>query len=115
MVETYQPQVSVALEDIQLQEQDGSKELGYQTFKKLAHLQGVLLQLLTELKVSYEVIVPSSWKHSCGVKGARRAIQKANAARFVQETYNISPTQDECDAICIGTHVLLKSSELNWD
>jgi hypothetical protein len=49
----------------------------------------------------------SSWKSTLGIKGRTRPEQKRNAQEFIQKTYNIKPTQDECDAICIGCHHLI--------
>ena len=39
--------------------------------------------------------------------------QKRNAVQFIQDNYGIKPTQDECDAICIGVHYL-KNNTNNW-
>ena len=33
--------------------------------------------------------------------------QKKNAQLFVQQKFDIKATQDECDAICIGSHILI--------
>ena len=45
-----------------------------------------------------------------------RPEQKRNAQQWVIDNYNMSPTQDECDAICIGAHILAKKdSEFNWE
>ena len=58
--------------------------------------------------------VPStSWKSTLGIKGKDRPEQKRNAQAYVLQTYNLKPTQDECDAICIGTHYM-KSKDFDW-
>ena len=36
----------------------------------------------------------------------KRDEQKRNAQKFVVENYHIKPSQDECDAICIGTYIV---------
>lgn len=92
----------VALEEIQLQNTVGNNVV---TFKKLAYVQAVIIQLLDEIKMPYEIVASSSWKSSLGIKGRARAEQKRNAQEWVVNTYSVRPTQDECDAICIGQHV----------
>jgi hypothetical protein len=75
----------------------------------------VLIQMLDELKLPYEVIASSSWKSTLGIKGRARAEQKKNAQIYVNTTYGIKATQDECDAICIGTHYTKKPSDEGFD
>lgn len=91
----------VVLEDIQLQ---NNVVNNVQTFKTLAEVYGVLSELCYELNIPQSAVLASSWKHTLGIKGANRAAQKKNAQDYVVATYNCKPTQDECDAICIGTH-----------
>lgn len=86
------------------------------TFKVLAEILGVLEETLTELKIPFETIFASSWKSTLNIKGRDRATQKRNAQAYVNATYGIKATQDECDAISIGSHVLKKNSiAFNWD
>lgn len=85
----------VILEDIQLQE-------NVDTFKKLAEVYGVLYELATELKLPNSATLASVWKSQLGIKGYDRSAQKRNAQEWVVNTYGVRPTQDECDAICIG-------------
>ena len=87
----------VAMEDIQEQN-------NIQTFKSLAEVYGVLEELFKEIHIPYQTVYASSWKSTCGVRGRSRPEQKRNAQTFVANTFNIKPTQDECDAICIGFH-----------
>lgn len=100
----------VAFEDIQLQE-------NVETFKKLAEVFGVVYELISEKQLPYYIVLASSWKSTLSIKGRHRAEQKKNAQKWVEETYNIKPTQDECDAICIGAHVLInkrKNATFDW-
>lgn len=104
-------EIEVCIEDIQLQNVNPNgggyqKDFGVTTFKKLAHVQGALLSLFAEKDIPYSLIVSSSWKKTCGVTGSARNQQKKNAQLFVEKKYNIKATQDEADAICLGTHVL---------
>lgn len=109
--------IKVAIEDIQLQHIKGESEYqNIQTFKKLAHVQGVILELLTSLKIDYEVVPSNRWKSICGIKGAHRQEQKRAAQEYVKKVFNVNPTQDEADAICIGQSLILQASqELNWE
>ena len=100
----------VVFEDIQLQE-------NVETFKKLAEVFGVVYELISEKQLPYYIVLASSWKSTLSIKGKHRAEQKKNAQKWVEETYNIKPTQDECDAICIGAHVLInkrKNATFDW-
>lgn len=101
----------IAFEDIQLQKTVNGVESvnNVQTFKVLAEVFGVIYELAISLEIPYTVILASTWKSTLLIKGARRDEQKRNAQAFAQNTYNIKCTQDEADAICIGTHVLVKS------
>ena len=89
----------ILIEEIQLQNTVGNNVV---TYKKLAYVQAVLIQMLDELKLPYEVIASSSWKSTLGIKGRARAEQKKNAQEFIIKTYNIKVIQDTADAICIG-------------
>ena len=89
----------ILIEEIQLQNTVGNNVV---TYKKLAYVQAVLIQMFDELKLPYEIIASSSWKSTLGIKGRARAEQKKNAQEFIIKTYNIKVIQDTADAICIG-------------
>lgn len=93
-----------AFEDIQLQ-----SNVNPATYKALAEVFGVVEELFTELNIPYEIVHSSSWKSTLGIKGAKREIQKKNAQQFVLNTYGKKVSQDESDAICIGTHIIKKT------
>ena len=103
----------ILIEEIQLQNTVGNNVV---TYKKLAYVQAILIQMFDELRLPYEIIASSSWKSTLGIKGRARAEQKKNAQIYVNTIYGIKATQDECDAICIGTHYTkLPSNEgFNW-
>lgn len=79
------------------------------TFKTLAEIYGVIHELSEELKIPYTIVPSSSWKSTLDIKGRARAEQKRNAQLFVLNEYNVKATQDMCDAICIGTHMIRHS------
>ena len=100
----------IAFEDIQLQQTVNGQQAvnNVQTFKILAEVFGVIYELAIALDLPCAIILASTWKSTLLIKGVRRDEQKRNAQAFAQTTYNIKCTQDEADAICIGTHVLIK-------
>lgn len=98
----------VVMEDIQLQSSVGNN---VQTFKVLAEVFGVIYETLTELNIKNSAVLASSWKSTLGIKGRNRQEQKKNAQNYVIDKYNIKPTQDEADAIAIGTHHLVKKQQ----
>ena len=95
----------VAFEDIQMQNQINN----VQTFKVLAEIFGVTQEYLVEQGHSYHVVSSNTWKSQLNIKGKQRAEQKKNAQIYVLEHYNKKVSQDESDAICIGSCVILQN------
>jgi Holliday junction resolvasome RuvABC endonuclease subunit len=89
----------VFIEDIQYQKNQ-------KTYKILSNLQGVIINLLVELNVEFEIIPPSRWKSWNGIKGRKREQQKRNTIEKVKEIYGKEALEDEADAICIGLYGL---------
>ena len=112
----------VFIEDIQLQ-QFGPKSsdniIGVTTYKGLAKLQGVIINTLLENGIDYEVIHTGTWRDGVGVRGKSRSDRKRSAQLIVQKLYEITPNQDEADAICIGMYATQKKKRnetlLNWE
>lgn len=92
----------ILLEDIQLQGQTNNVT----TYKALAEVLGVLEELSRERKIPHELVHSQTWKSTLGIKGRDRATQKRNAQAFVIAIYGKKVSQDESDAICIGTHYI---------
>lgn len=101
----------VYFEDIQLQ---GNVLNNVKTFKMLAQLQGMLITLLEELEIPYEIIHSQVWKSNLGIKGRARKEQKQNAQKYVYEKYQAKVSQDEADAICIATYALNQKPSFDW-
>lgn len=102
----------VVFEDIQLQ---GNVANNVATFKALAEVFGVLYELFVMLKMPRTAVLSTVWKSTLGIKGKDRAAQKKAAQVWVEKTYGIKPTQDECDAICIGAHYVNNKVEVfDW-
>lgn len=91
----------VVLEDIYMDGQNGNN---VQTFKALAEVFGVLYELCIDMGKPVEAVLAGTWKSTLGIKGNTRPEQKKNAQQWVVNNYGVKPTQDECDAICIGAH-----------
>ena len=110
LINEYTPQ-KVLFEDIQLQ----TKTVGnVHTYRVLAEVIGMLETYLTDIKLPYEIISSSTWKSVLSIKGKNRTEQKQNAQKWVVENYSVKPTQDECDAICIGA-AYSKNNINSWE
>lgn len=94
----------VGLEDIQLQK-FSAQEIGVTTYKVLAHLQGILMETLFELKIPYVIVAPATWRSSCEIKGKTRTDRKRAMQIKIKEWFDISVSDDEADAIGIGKHL----------
>ncbi|MEG0153065.1 hypothetical protein [Clostridium sp.] len=107
----------IAFEEIQLQQIPGSSAHGnVETFKKLAYVQAIFLEICAERQLEYSIVPSVSWKSTCGIKGRGRAEQKKNAQVYVLHEYGIKPIQDIVDSICIGMHVIEEANkETNWE
>lgn len=110
LIEQYNPD-HVIFEDIQ---QQNNVANNVQTFKTLAEVYGVISELLSSLNIPYSTVLASSWKSTLGIKGRTRAEQKQNAQQYIISKYNVKPTQDECDSICIGEHYI-KAGKCAWE
>lgn len=106
---------AVFLEDIQLR-------ANVQAFKKLAQLQGVLVNLLQKNDYLYDYIAPSKWQNYCMARSRNATERKSNVTsvradgkkeskvlslQFVKDHFDIETTNDNlADAICIGWYVV---------
>lgn len=75
----------------------------YGTFQQLSQLQGVIMAYLFETDIGFTIIEPSAWKSCCGIKGRKREEQKKNTQLYVKEKYSYDVSEDEADAVGIGT------------
>ena len=106
---------AVFLEDIQLR-------ANVQAFKRLAQLQGVLVNLLEKHEYLYDYIAPSKWQNYCMARSRNSSERKSNVTRinqdgkkdskilsiqFVQDQFGITTDNDNlADAICIGWYAV---------
>lgn len=97
----------IIAEDIQMQNNNVT------VYKALAQVLGVIQELAYENNLEFSTVVASSWKSTLSIKGKTRPEQKRNAQQYIIDTFKIKPTQDECDAICIGLHHF-KTKAFDW-
>lgn len=117
----------IGIEDIQLQNLSRSNNIyavesngvGIQTYKILAHLQGILMFTISNIGIPFKVISPSTWRNHCKVKGKTKSDKKRSMQLKVKELYDISVSNDEADAIGIGkylSHTYHKEAEVfQWE
>ena len=97
----------------------GWKRISYRAFMKDSQDKGTYshlaieiflrqgrIDLDTDLQIPNTAILAGTWKSTLNIKGIKRTEQKQNAQKYVLNEYNIKATQDECDAICIGSHYI---------
>ena len=113
-IKKWQPDF-IGLENIQLQKY-GDYQFQVETYRKLANLQGVLIDTLYENNIAHDLVSVNTWRNYCNVgDGIGRENKKKQAQEKVKMWYNEDCTQDEADAICIGkyfAHSVKKMS--NW-
>jgi len=69
------------------------------------------------MRVPHTLIHSSTWKSALSIKGRSRPEQKRAAQQYVVNIYHMDkkkPTQDECDAICIGIAYTQNHQESAW-
>lgn len=102
---------AVFIEDIQLR-------VNVQSFKKLAQLQGVLVNLFEKNEYLYDFVAPTQWQNYCKARGRSskeikekiKALEasgkkesKILSIQFVKDKFNVDTDNDNLsDAICIG-------------
>ena len=93
LINKYDPDL-VVFENIQLQ----NRNVGVDTFQKLAWVQGAIISVLEEWDVEYKIIYASEWRKSCDfLKGndKHRNEQKKIAQQWVKDTYNLNLQNEE--------------------
>lgn len=111
MIENWKPDF-IGLEDIQLQDLGkkgniyaADNVVGIQTFKTLAHLQGILMEAIYEKKIPYELCPTPTWRAHCKVTGKTKTDKKRSMQILAKKWFDVSVSNDEADAIGIGKYV----------
>lgn len=94
LIDKFKPNF-IVFEDTQFQN-------NYGTFQQLSQLQGVVMSILFDKDIGFEIIQPTAWKSATGVKGRKRIEQKSSAIQVVKDKYKVEVSEDEADAILIG-------------
>lgn len=106
---------AVFIEDIQLR-------ANVQAFKKLAQLQGVLVNLFEKNEYLYGFVAPTQWQNFCRARGrntkeikskvfelerAGKKQSKILSIQFAKEQFGIDTENDNlADALCIGYYIV---------
>jgi len=85
----------IVFEDTQFQK-------SYKTYQELSQMQGVLMNVLFDLDIGFEIVSPGTWRSYSKIKGRKRIEQKANTIQMIKDKYNLELSEDICDAIGIG-------------
>lgn len=91
----------VIFEDIQLH---AGANNGYQTFKVLAELLGVVKVMLQVHGIRHGCVLNKVWQAQFGIAGKDRRTQKANVVKKVNELFGITVNDDIADAVLIGKY-----------
>lgn len=108
----------VGVEHIQLQVYKGAyqqSQAQVEVYRKLANLQGVILDTLYELNVPCELVNSSAWRSYCVIGGQDRDQKKKATQNKVKALYGLECTEDEADAICIGKYFAGKNIKMFGD
>ena len=113
LIEEYEVS-AIFIEDIQLR-------VNVKAFKKLAQLQGVLVNFCEKNKLLYGYVAPSQWQNYCKARGrsakelkakvqvlddTQRKQSKILSINYVKDRFDIDTDNDNiADAICIGYYV----------
>ena len=109
----------MVIEDIQLQEGVGNNVA---TFKLLSEVFGVITELSAEKDIATAAVLAIKWKNGLKFRTRHRDEQKKEAQQTANLLFNINPTPDEADAICIGIYYLkayiykqeAQENDFNW-
>lgn len=98
----------IGIEGIQYQDESSGQKMGVTVFQTLARLQGVLMLTCFEEKTKFTICPTGTWRHAIGVKGRSRADRKRSMQLIAKQTYDVSVSDDEADAIGIGLYLTKK-------
>lgn len=74
----------------------------------ICELLGIVRAYAIEKKIEYKELTPSVWRKYCGFAQGKkkRAELKQMSIDYVKKYYGVDLSEDECDAVCIGTGVI---------
>lgn len=107
LLHKYKPD-QVGLEDTQYNPSTG---MGHEVFRLLSQVMGMMMYIAAREGIKIEVVKIPTWRGHCQIKGSVRSQQKKSAQGRVKNWYDISVTDDESEAICIGKYFSDKKAE----
>ena len=74
----------------------------------ICELLGIVRAYAIEKKIEYKEVTPSVWRKYCDFNQGKkkRAELKQMSIDYVKQYYDVELSEDECDAVCIGTGVI---------
>lgn len=94
LVQKYPPNL-VTVEDVH-----GGLNSG--TLKKLANLQGVLVNFLIENEILFQIIPPTTWQGKKGLCFEHKVNKKIQSKAFAKELVGRNVKENQADAICMN-------------
>lgn len=107
MIYTWKPDEVVLEETLYNANFEKEKEnaiRNHDVFRMLTQVMGALMITILRTNCKLTIVKIATWRHHVGVKGRTRVDQKRSAQFLVKKWYDISVTDDESDAICIGKY-----------
>ena len=77
--------------------------LSLKKIKKLSILNGLIREFCILNELTYTVVPVTTWRKYLCIPQRPRDLSKKSAQAFVYNRYGLKLSEDECDAICIGT------------
>ena len=100
MIVAWKPD-EIGIEETQYQPGSGD---GHNVFKLLSEVMGACILVTLRNKIKINTVLIATWRHHCGVRGNKRPDQKRSAQLLVKKWHDVTVTDDESDAICIGKY-----------
>lgn len=91
-------------DEVGFEETQYNSRTNHNVFKLLSQVMGACMLTAAREETNVRTVLIATWRHHCGVKGRSRVDQKRSAQFLVKEWYDISVTDDESDAICLGKY-----------
>ena len=66
-------------------------------------------------ETTLKIVSSATWRSQLGIKGTVREQYKKAAQAYVLNHYGKKASQDESDAICIGSYKLKYNTGFDWD
>lgn len=107
LVDTYRP-TTIVFEGIQQQKNPRVNIL-------LARLQGCIMEFARIRDIPFEMLQPTAWRSILDFNQGNKVVReelKAQAMKFVKDSYGLDVGEDTCESICIGLAYFKKRGEL---